>query len=429
VNAVPVRVVVGAQWGDEGKGKIVDFLGERADIVARYAGGANAGHTVVIGGRTFILHLLPSGVLRPDKRCVIGNGVVINPETFFEEIAMLEEGGISVEGRLSVSERAHVITKYHLLLETLEEEAVEGGRIGTTRRGIGPAYRDKAGRCGLRVADLVLNERLEEKVEGIAEALSAATGRTSVAIPDPREEVAALRAFGERLRPMAADVSLLLSGALREGKEVLAEGAQGTLLDVDHGTYPYVTSSNPVAGGACIGLGLGPTDVDDVWGVAKAYSTRVGRGPFVTELPPERSEALRRAGNEYGATTGRPRRCGWLDIVTLRHSARVNGLKSLAVTKLDVLDDLEEIEVCTAYDLDGVLTDSLPPTAEQLERCRPVYKTFPGWKRSVRDARRREDLPRAARGYLDGVADLVGVPIAVVSVGSGRDQTIPYSLS
>jgi adenylosuccinate synthase len=426
---VPVRVVVGAQWGDEGKGKIVDFLGERSDIVARYAGGANAGHTVVIDGKTFILHLLPSGVLRPGKQCVIGNGVVINPVTFFEEIAMLEEGGISVEGRLFVSERAHVITTYHLLQESIEEGTVEGGRIGTTRRGIGPAYRDKAGRCGLRVADLVLDDGLREKIERMADAVSTAAASASVPVPEPDEEVDSLRAFGEKLRPMAADVSLFLADALRNGREILAEGAQGTLLDVDHGTYPYVTSSNPVAGGACVGLGLGPTDIGDVWGVAKAYSTRVGRGPFVTELTPERSEALRRAGNEYGATTGRPRRCGWLDIVTLRHAARVNGLRSLAITKLDVLDDLEEINVCTAYHLDGAVTDSLPPTSAQLERCRPVYETYSGWRQSVSGARRREDLPKAAREYLDRIADLVGAPVAIVSVGSGREQTIPYSLS
>ncbi len=423
---MPVRVVVGAQWGDEGKGKIVDFLGERADIVARYAGGANAGHTVVIDGRTFILHLLPSGVLRPGKKCVVGNGVVINPETFFEEIEMVEAGGISVEGRLVVSERAHVITKYHLIVEAIEEEEVEGGRIGTTRRGIGPAYRDKAGRCGVRVADLVFNEGLEEKIERLADGVRR-VGAGDGAVPDVREQVASLRAFGERLKPMTGDVSLYLRDALRNGKEILAEGAQGTLLDIDHGTYPYVTSSNPVAGGACVGLGLGPTDIDEVWGVAKAYSTRVGRGPFVTELPADQSEALRRAGNEYGATTGRPRRCGWLDIVVLRHSVRVNGLKGLAITKLDVLDDLDRVKICTAYELDGLRIDSLPPTAAQLERCRPVYGELPGWRRSVSGARRRSDLPRAATEFLDRIADLAGVPIIVVSVGSGREQTIPYS--
>lgn len=421
---MPVRIVVGAQWGDEGKGKVVDYLCERADIVARYAGGPNAGHTVVVGEKTVILHLVPSGILRPGKTCVIGNGVVINPETFFGEIEMLERSGISVKGRLHVSERAHIITDYHLLLEGVEEGAVEGGRIGTTRRGIGPTYRDKAARMGLRVADLINDDCVEENLERMADNVGRAAGAESLALPKVKEKARVLRSYGERLKPMATDVSVLLREAIREGKEILAEGAQGTLLDLDHGTYPYVTSSNPVAGGACVGLGIGPTEVTEVVGVTKAYATRVGRGPFPSELPPEEADALRKAGEEYGATTGRPRRCGWLDAVALRHSAGVNGLSGLIVTKLDVLDSLAQLKVCTEYEIDGTKTCTLPPTVAQLGRCRPVYKGVAGWRSSTSSARRWDELPKAARDYLDLVSNLSGVPIVMVSVGSGREQTI-----
>jgi adenylosuccinate synthase len=421
---VPVRIVVGAQWGDEGKGKVVDYLSGRADIIARYAGGPNAGHTVVVDGKTFILHLVPSGVLRPDKICVVGNGVVLNPGTFFEELEMLEAGGVSVGGRLFVSERAHLITRYHLALESLQEESVEGGRIGTTRRGIGPAYRDKVGRIGLRVADLVQGDELEEKIRLMLEEVRAAAGSRQVELPETDEEIRRLQEFGEKISPLAIDVSALLREALDRGEEILAEGAQGTLLDVDFGTYPYVTSSNPVAGGACVGLGVGPTDVAEVIGVTKAYTTRVGRGPFPSELPDEESEALREAGDEYGATTGRPRRCGWLDMVALRHSARVNGLTGLVVTKLDVLDGLDELLICTGYELDGRVTQSFPPTTSQLERCTPVYERLAGWGAKTSGARSWEELPEAAREYLTRVSDLAGVPIVMASVGSGREQTI-----
>jgi len=420
---VPVRVIVGAQWGDEGKGKIVDWLCEKADVVARYAGGPNAGHTVVVGGKTFILHLLPSGVVRPGKLCVVGNGVVLNPETFFREMEEIERSGIPVRDRLFVSERAHIITRYHLAAEACEEDEVEGGRIGTTRRGIGPAYRDKIGRCGLRVVDLVEEAGLEERLLYAREVL----GRGSVdpaLLPDPREEAARLREFGVRLRPLAADVSVVMREAMDEGKEILAEGAQGTLLDVDHGTYPFVTSSNPVAGGACVGLGIGPTDVDEVIGVVKAYATRVGRGPFPTELPPEDSEALRAAGAEYGATTGRPRRCGWLDTVALRHSVRVNGLTSLVVTKLDVLDGLSEIKVCVAYELEGRRISGFPASTQQIGRCRPVYETVPGWAGKAAEAGSWDDLPEGARTYLARISELAGVPVTMVSVGSGREKTL-----
>jgi adenylosuccinate synthase len=421
---VPVRIVVGAQWGDEGKGKVVDYLGEKADIIARYAGGPNAGHTVVAEGKTFILHLVPSGVLRADKVCVIGNGVVLNPETFFEEIEMLKAGGVSVDGRLFISERAHIITNYHLALESLQEGEVEGGRIGTTRRGIGPAYRDKVGRIGLRVADLIEGDDLEEKIGLMrAEVRNAACGR-EVEMPDPVAEMARLREYGEKMSPMASDVSVLLREALEQGAEILAEGAQGTLLDIDFGTYPFVTSSNPTAGGACVGLGIGPTDVTEVIGITKAYTTRVGRGPFPSELPDEQAEAMRRAGGEYGATTGRPRRCGWLDIVALRHSARVNGLAGLVVTKLDVLDGLDEIKICTGYELDGQKTESFPPTTSRLERCRPAYESFPGWAGTTAGARSLAELPEGARAYLDRISALAGVPVVMASVGSGREQTI-----
>lgn len=421
---MPVRIVVGAQWGDEGKGKVVDYLGEKADIIARYAGGPNAGHTVVAEGRTFILHLVPSGVLRSEKICVIGNGVVLNPETFFEEIAMLKAGGLTVENRLFVSERAHIITRYHLAIEGIEEDSVEGGRIGTTRRGIGPAYRDKVGRIGIRVADLVTGGDIQDRVRLMREeVLAAAAGRT-IDLPDAESEIRRLRAFGEALAPLACDVSTLLGDALRGGKDILAEGAQGTLLDVDFGTYPFVTSSNPIAGGACVGLGIGPTDVAEVIGITKAYTTRVGRGPFPTELPREEAEALREAGEEYGATTGRPRRCGWLDAVALRHSVRVNGLTALAVTKLDVLDELDELSVCVRYELDGRTVEYFPPTTSQLERCVPVYEAVPGWKRQISEARTLSALPERAKEYLDFISKLSGVPVVMASVGSGREQTI-----
>ncbi len=425
---MPVRIIVGAQWGDEGKGKVVDYLSERAELVARYAGGPNAGHTVVVDGKTYILHLLPSGVLRQGKMCVVGNGVVINPEAFFEEVSMLEKNGISVQGRLFVSERAHIITRYHLALESIEEDTVEGGRIGTTRRGIGPAYRDKVARVGIRVGDLTAGEDVRDRIEYMANAIRLASGSPGVLEPPVAgEEIERLRGFGEMLKPLAADVSVVLRDAIKDGKEILAEGAQGTLLDVDHGTYPYVTSSNPVAGGACVGLGIGPTDVEEVVGVAKAYTTRVGRGPFPTELPPDQAQALREAGEEYGATTGRPRRCGWIDSVALRHSARVNGLNSLIVTKLDVLDNLKELKICTGYDIGGLRVETMPASAASLDRCRPCYESFPGWKGPTSSCRAPSDLPREAVGYLGQVSSAVGVPIAMVSVGSSREQMITYA--
>jgi adenylosuccinate synthase len=421
---VALRVIVGAQWGDEGKGKIVDVLSERADVVARHQGGPNAGHTVVVDGRTYIFHLLPAGVIRPGKTCVIGNGVVLAPETFLKELDQLRRGGISVEGRLFVSERAHIITPYHLALEAAEEGGSEGGRIGTTRRGVGPAYRDKIARFGIRAIDLVHEVSLRESVARNLAVTRRLVGHTDSAVPGERALVEQLSEFGQKLRPFMADISVMLNDALRRGDEVLAEGAQGTLLDIDHGTYPYVTSSNSVAGGACTGLGIGPTAVDEVIGVAKAYSTRVGKGPFPTELPPEQAAALREAGEEYGATTGRPRRCGWFDAVALRHAVRVNGMSSLIITKLDVLDNLDEIEVCTAYELDGVQVEALPARAEEFERCRPVYQTVQGWKAPVRQAKSWKHLPARARDYLSLLSDLVGVPLSAISVGSSRDETV-----
>ena len=420
---VALRIIVGAQWGDEGKGKVVDVLSEGADVIARHQGGPNAGHTVVVNGHTYILHLLPSGVLRPGKTNVVGNGVVLSPETFFTELDELDKGGISVEGRLFVSERAHIITAYHLAVEGAEEGSGEGGRIGTTRRGVGPAYRDKAGRFGIRVIDLIRAGGLRDAVGHNLELARRMVG-AEADLPEVGEYTERLAAFGEKLKPMAADVSVLLAEALRQGKNILAEGAQGTLLDIDHGTYPFVTSSNSVAGGACTGLGIGPKAVEEVVGVAKAYSTRVGRGPFPTELPSGQAASLREAGDEYGATTGRPRRCGWLDAVVLRHSVRVNGMSSLVITKLDVLDELEEIKICTGYDLDGDLRDTLPASAEELSRCRPVYESMPGWRSPVRRARRVEELPPEARSYLDRISGLAETPLSMVPVGSGREETV-----
>ena len=415
-------VVVGAQWGDEGKGKLVDVLAERADIVVRYQGGANAGHTVVIGDTQFILRQIPSGILHDRTICVIGNGVVLDPETFFAELEGLRERGVVADGRLFVSERAHLVLPYHKLLDAASERSQQ---LGTTGRGIGPAYEDKYGRRGLRVGDLAQRDcfpaLVTERVERANRLLEmmGATERASVA-----RHVELLEQLAPRLLALAADTGRLVHQALRQGKRVLLEGAQGALLDVDHGTYPYVTSSNTTAGGAAVGAGLGPTAVDGVLGVVKAYTTRVGNGPLPTEAEPAQGEELRRLGGEYGAVTGRPRRCGWFDATVVRYAVRVNGLTGLAVTKLDVLDSFPEIPVGTAYALEGELCDEVPATVQVLERVRPSYEVLPGWQRPTGGARRLADLPAAARAYLDRLQDLSGAPIRYVSVGTRRDQII-----
>ncbi|HET7024225.1 MAG TPA: adenylosuccinate synthase [Gemmatimonadales bacterium] len=415
-------VVVGAQWGDEGKGKLVDVLAERADVVVRYQGGANAGHTVVIGEEQFILQQIPSGVLHAGVTCVVGNGVVLDPEQFFAELDGLLAKGIDAGGRVRVSERAHLVLPYHKLLDQANESSQ---KIGTTGRGIGPAYEDKFGRRGIRVGDLAdlptVSALVRERVER-ANRVLAMLGASERASAD--EHVALLERLAPRLVPMSVDAGLLVQRALRGGKRVLLEGAQGALLDVDHGTYPFVTSSNTTAGGAATGAGIGPTAIDGVLGVVKAYTTRVGNGPLPTEALGAEGERLREIGAEFGAVTGRPRRCGWFDATVVRYSVRVNGLTGLAVTKLDVLDTFAEVPVGTAYTLDGASCEEMPSDIERLGRIKPVYESLPGWRRSTAEARRLADLPPQARAYLDRLQDLAGAPIRYVSVGTRRDQII-----
>ena len=420
---MPCTVVVGAQWGDEGKGKIVDALGAAADVVARYQGGPNAGHTVVRGGQDVVLHLVPSGVMHERCRCLIGNGTVVDLPRLREEVGRLEALGLEVRPRLGVSPAAHLILPAHRAAEAWAERGPEP--IGTTGRGIGFAYRDKAARTGLRVGDLLepgrfvaLTDRTLERLRREfpeADELRAASG--AALLDEWRADIA-------WLEPLVCDVSLELHGALGAGRAVLLEGAQGTLLDLDHGTYPYVTSSSACAAGAPLGVGLGPRVVDRVVGVTKAYTTRVGLGPFPGEMPGEEAARLREAGEEYGATTGRPRRCGWLDLPALRYAARINGLDALVVTKLDVLDGFEEIRAVTGYEADGRPVRGFPASAHALERCRPVWTSFPGWLAPTTGARRWSDLPAAAQAYLGWIERESGVPIVSVSVGPGREAEV-----
>ena len=417
-------MVVGCQWGDEGKGKIVDVLAEEADLVARYQGGANAGHTVHVGDDQFVLHQIPSGILHADKRCLLGNGVVLDVLDFFEEYDDLAERGIDLDGRVGVSQRAHLLMPYHRALDrALEDQATQ--KIGTTGRGIGPAYEEKAGRRGLRVADLANSERVqtlvEEGVERARERIASMGGDCDDQLDSAVE---AALAAGKRLRGLATDTGLEIVQALQAGKRVLLEGAQGTALDLDHGTYPFVTSSNTTAGGAATGSGIGPTAIDTVIGVVKAYTTRVGNGPLPTAFDEAMDEKVRALGGEFGATTGRPRRCGWFDAVLAQLAARVNGLTGLAVTKLDVLDTLPEISVATAYRTPDGLVEEFPADTWQLDVVEPVYETLPGWQESTEDARSLEDLPTAARRYLDRIEALTGTPVQMVSVGTRRSQII-----
>jgi adenylosuccinate synthase len=414
-------VVVGAQWGDEGKGKIVDVLAERADIVVRYQGGANAGHTVDTGSGEFVLHQIPSGIIQ-GAVCIVGNGVALDPETFFTELDSLAQRGVDLAQRLYVSDRAHLTLPLHKMLDRARERRE---KIGTTGRGIGPTYEDKYGRRGIRVGDLRQPARIRELVATrVAEAnqmleLLGATERA-----DAAEHQKLIERLTPRLLPLAVDAGRLVFEALERGESVLLEGAQGALLDVDHGTYPYVTSSNTTAGGAAVGSGIGPTAIDAVLGVVKAYTTRVGNGPLPTEAEPALAARIRDLGGEFGATTGRPRRCGWFDAVVVRYAVRVNGLTGLAVTKLDVLDSFAEIPVCVGYRLDGEACDSMPADLERIERVQPIYETLPGWQREIQEARRLADLPAPARAYLDRLQDLARAPIHYVSVGTRRDQII-----
>ena len=417
-------VVVGAQWGDEGKGKIVDVLAERADLVVRYQGGANAGHTVDTGAGEFVLHQIPSGILQ-GAVCVVGNGVVLDPEQLFAELDALEARGIRTEHKLHVSERAHLTLPYHKLLDRAREKRE---KIGTTGRGIGPTYEDKYGRRGIRVGDLRNLARAQElvraRVEAANQMLQLLQGAGSREQADAKVHMELLERLAPRLLPLAVDSGRVVWDALQRGESVLLEGAQGALLDVDHGTYPYVTSSNTTAGGAAVGVGIGPTAIDAVLGVVKAYTTRVGNGPLPTEAEPAVAERIRELGGEFGATTGRPRRCGWFDAVVVRYAVRVNGLTGLAVTKLDVLDTFAEIPVGVGYQLDGETIDSMPADVETIGRVQPIYETVPGWQKSLAEARRLADLPPAARAYVDRLQDLAGAPVRYVSVGTRRDQII-----
>ena len=414
-------VVVGAQWGDEGKGKVVDVLAERADYVVRYQGGANAGHTVDTGAGEFVLHQIPSGIIQ-GAVCIVGNGVVLDPETFFTELDELAQRGVRLDQKLYISDRAHLTLPCHKLLDRAQEQQQ---KIGTTGRGIGPTYEDKYGRRGIRVGDLRHLARAREMVAARVAAANDVLGLLGAPDrADPAEHQELLDRLAPRLLPLAVDAGRVVYDALQKGSSVLLEGAQGALLDVDHGTYPYVTSSNTTAGGAAVGVGIGPTAIDAVLGVVKAYTTRVGNGPLPTEADATQAARIRDLGGEFGATTGRPRRCGWFDAVVVRYAVRVNGLTDLAVTKLDVLDSFAEIPVCVGYRLDGGSLDSMPADIERIDRVEPTYETLPGWQRPVGDARRLADLPAAARAYLDRLQDLAGAPIRYVSVGTRRDQII-----
>lgn len=415
-------VVVGAQWGDEGKGKLVDVLAERADWVVRYQGGANAGHTVHIGDTSYILHQVPSGILHPGVRCAIGNGVVMDPETLFVEVDKLVKGGVDVEGRLYVSERTHLVMPYH---KVVDATSASSKAIGTTGRGIGPAYEDKVARRGVRVLDLRDPARLRTLVEAGVERANAQLARQGTDVRASVEDtMATLERLAPRLLALAEDVGLCVHRALKSGAAVLLEGAQGSMLDIDHGTYPFVTSSNTTVGGAATGAGISPMALDAALGVVKAYTTRVGNGPLPTELAEPLQTQVRTLGHEFGATTGRPRRCGWFDGVVVRYAARVNGLTGLAITKLDVLDTLPELAVCTGYRVDGEVLTEFPADLALLGRAEPVYEWFPGWQASTQGARTLAELPANARAYLDRLEALCEVPVAYVSVGTRRDQII-----
>jgi adenylosuccinate synthase len=413
--------VLGAQWGDEGKGKIVDLLTPRFDIVARYQGGHNAGHTVYVNGAKFVLRLIPSGILHPGITCVIGNGLVVDPAALFGELDELARNGIDTTNRLVVSDKAHLILPYHRDLDLLSEARRGERKIGTTSRGIGPAYEDKIARRGVRAGDLADPAALEQTVRDNVTARNRLVHDSTMEWKPVLEQ---LLQHGDRLRPMVRDVSLMLNEAMAAGKAILFEGAQGTLLDIDHGTYPYVTSSNASIGGVCTGLGVGPRAISGVMGVVKAYTTRVGEGPLPTELSGEMGQRLRESGNEYGAVTGRPRRCGWYDAVAVRYGVRINGLDALALTKLDVLDGLERIDICTAYRCGSRTLSEFPSDTAQLAACEPIYESMPGWSSPTRGVRRFADLPVNARRYVARLEEISGVPAAIISTGSERDDTI-----
>ncbi len=422
---MPVLVVVGAQWGDEGKGKIIDLLTERADVVARYQGGHNAGHTVVVGMDEFILHLIPSGVLHKGKKCIIGNGVVVDPAALIEEMDGLIKRGIRFDTNLLISRNAHLIMPYHKAIDVASERLKGNKKIGTTGRGIGPAYADKINRRGIRMADLLSPERFREKLTiNIGEANFLLERFYNAPLINQDEVYAEYLQYAQRLKKYIGDTTLYLNEAIAKKKKVLAEGAQGTHLDVDHGTYPFVTSSSPTAGGACTGLGIGPNTIGEIIGIVKAYTTRVGSGPFPTEQENAMGEHLRERGREYGATTGRARRCGWMDTLIVRHAVRVNGFTSIALTKLDVLDTLDEIKICVGYKHKGKLYKEMPSDLEVLEQCTPQYISMPGWKQTTIGIKKYAQLPKKARDYVEKVCKLCGVKPSIISTGARRDETI-----
>jgi adenylosuccinate synthase len=428
---MPITVILGAQWGDEGKGKITDLLAADADLVARVAGGDNAGHTVTVGAERFALHLIPSGILYPSVTCLLGGAMVVNPKKLLAELDGLEARGVDISpARLKLDGRAHLIMPYHIALDGAAEAARGGSALGTTRRGVGPAYTDKAARSGIRAQEMlhpaqVFADRVREQVEAKNVVLEKVYGLVPL---NAEAVVQEYQSYAERLTPYISDVPDRVASALRSRKRILAEGAQGTLLDLDHGSYPYVTSSYPTIGGVTIGLGVGPQHIARVVGVVKAYQTRVGAGPMPTELTGELGETLRGTGarpwDEFGTTTGRPRRCGWLDMVALRYAQRINGLTEMAITKLDILSRFDELKICVAYELDGQRVEAFPADLAVLARCRPVYETLPGWGEDITNARGFRDLPAPAREYVAQMEDLLGIPASLISVGPGRDQTI-----
>ena len=419
-----VTAIIGVQWGDEGKGKFVDFLSEKADIVVRVQGGANAGHTIVVDGKQCILHLIPAGILHPQTTCVIGHGAVIDPQVLLDEIKVLKDLGIETKGRLLISNRAHLVMPYHKILDGLKEDK-GGQKIGTTRRGIGPAYMDKAARSGIRVVDLLKPERLKEKIrENIAFVNKTLGGVYHVPEMEAETIVREYLTFDQTIDPYITDTTAFLHESVRQKKNIILEGAQGTLLDLDLGTYPFVTSSNTTAGGASTGSGIGPTRIDKVIGIAKAYITRVGEGPMPTELPEPEGTRLRERGHEFGATTGRPRRCGWFDAVIGRFACQISGVDELAITKLDVLDDMKSIKICTGYKFEGQILKYFPADLEILAAVEPVYEEMPGWQSDTSGVRKFADLPLPAQKYLNRLEELMETRVGLISVGAGREQTI-----
>lgn len=420
-------VVVGSQWGDEGKGKITDLLSEEADIIVRYQGGCNAGHTVVIGDKQFIFHLIPSGILHKGKKCLIGNGVVVDPESLLQEMENLRKEGVEIDGRLFIDPKTHIVFPYHKTLDELKEKKRGKDKLGTTKRGIGPAYIDKIARTGIRMVDLIDKKSLSKKLEINWKEKNEVFNKLYGLKMSNQEKINLIKKYqeyGQLLKKYLMDVSLYLNQAIKEDKKILFEGAQGTLLDVDHGTFPYVTSSHPIAGGACVGTGVGPTKIDKVIGITKAYTTRVGRGPLPTEMQGGIEEYIRQKGREFGATTGRPRRCGWFDAVVVNYAVRINGMDSVALTKIDVLSDLDKIKICTSYKYDGKLIKEFPASLETLQKCIPVYEEMKGWKKDISQVTNYEDLPLQLKDYIHRIEELIKTKMVILSVGPQRRQTI-----